>query len=109
MNAVAGFVATTRFGLGARPGELGDAGRDGRGWLLGQLTAGAAIPKTLAALPTGAQRMAALLELERRVRAGDRKAADREEMRQAHMAEAGARTRAQIESERPFVEPLVAF
>src|SRR5271168_4772954 len=33
-----GAVAVTRFGLGAKPGELADATNDPRGWLKAQIT-----------------------------------------------------------------------
>jgi len=33
-----GAIAVTRFGLGAKPGELGDAANDPRGWLKAQIT-----------------------------------------------------------------------
>ena len=37
-------IAATRFGLGARPGELAAADRDPSGWLLAQLAATAPMP-----------------------------------------------------------------
>ena len=36
---LAGAIAATRFGLGARPGEIGEATRDPRGWLKAQVRA----------------------------------------------------------------------
>lgn len=41
MNAA---LALTRFGLGARPGEIGSVGRDATGWLLGQIRPEGAAP-----------------------------------------------------------------
>jgi len=46
-------IATNRFGLGARPGELRDAGADPRGWLRRQLTV-AELPPEIRRLPDSA-------------------------------------------------------
>ena len=52
-------IAVTRFGLGARPGEIEAASADPRGWLLAQVRpAGAAAPS--GAWPTARDRLAAL-------------------------------------------------
>lgn len=54
-------VAVTRFGLGARPGEIAEAAHDPKGWLKGQIRlAGADIPQTGG--ETAAQRIADLRE-----------------------------------------------
>lgn len=46
-NDVSAAIAVTRFGLGARPGELARVASDPRGWLLGQIRpAGADQPQT---------------------------------------------------------------
>jgi uncharacterized protein (DUF1800 family) len=42
-------IAATRFGLGARPGELGDAARDPRGWLTAQVERVTPVPQALSA------------------------------------------------------------
>jgi uncharacterized protein (DUF1800 family) len=100
------FIAVNRFGLGARPGELAAAASDPRGWLERQL-GHVAQPRLVDA--TGGQRMAQLLELRRR--GGD--AAVQQELRQGirehYIEDMGRRGRAQIESEAPLRERLVAF
>jgi uncharacterized protein (DUF1800 family) len=47
-------IATNRFGLGARPGDLALVGSDPRGWLLAQLEPERELPAPLAALPSSA-------------------------------------------------------
>jgi uncharacterized protein (DUF1800 family) len=42
-------IAVTRFGLGARPGELAEAGRDPRGWLAAQVGRVTPVPDALGA------------------------------------------------------------
>jgi uncharacterized protein (DUF1800 family) len=51
-------IAVTRFGLGARPGELEKARNDPKGWLKAQITRGAA-DQPAGQWPTGAERMIA--------------------------------------------------
>ncbi len=61
-------VAVTRFGLGARPGELSDAAADPRGWLTAQIRrSGADQPH--GDWPTAQDRLAALADFRRQVRA----------------------------------------
>jgi uncharacterized protein (DUF1800 family) len=43
MSQLQGAIAATRFGMGARPGEIGSASADPRGWLKAQIRAEAAI------------------------------------------------------------------
>ncbi len=43
MSRLAAAIATSRFGLGARPGEISDAAGDPRGWLEAQIRPGAAV------------------------------------------------------------------
>jgi len=45
------FIAVNRFGLGARPGELGEAANDPRGWLKAQLAGPPSMPAALEGLP----------------------------------------------------------
>jgi uncharacterized protein (DUF1800 family) len=71
-------IAATRFGLGARPGELAAVGGDAQGWLRGQITAQGA-DLGLATTDLSAQRIRDLREYrqERRAdRADDSKAED---------------------------------
>lgn len=42
MTQLQGAIAATRFGMGARPGEIRDAASDPRGWLKSQITSSAA-------------------------------------------------------------------
>lgn len=54
----AAAIAVTRFGMGARPGEIETVARDPRGWLTGQISArGAATP--VGAFPTTADQIEA--------------------------------------------------
>jgi uncharacterized protein (DUF1800 family) len=100
------FIAVNRFGLGARPSELAAAGSDPRGWLERQL---GAVPAPRIVDATGGQRLAQLLETRRR--GGD--AAVQQELRQGirehYLDDMGRRARAQIDSENPLHERLVAF
>ena len=50
-----GAIAVTRFGLGARPGEIEEATRDPRGWLKAQIRREGADQPTGVALPTPPQ------------------------------------------------------
>lgn len=103
--SAAGFIAATRFGLGARPGELSEAARDPRGWLAQQLTAK---PVLQSEFPSGASRMGDLLRARRQGDAAAQKAIQGT-MRDAYLAEAGARTQLLIDSSTPLRERLVAF
>ncbi len=59
-------IAATRFGLGAKPGELAKAADDPRAWLKSQITRdGADVPS---GLPGSAERFAAFLEYLRQVK-----------------------------------------
>ncbi|MGH7024104.1 MAG: DUF1800 domain-containing protein [Caulobacteraceae bacterium] len=57
-------IAVTRFGLGARPGEIGRAKADPRGFLLAQIKAGGA-PQPQPGAASSAQRLAELLTYQR--------------------------------------------
>src|ERR1700677_3894448 len=55
-----GAIAVTRFGLGAKPGELAEAANDPRGWLKAQITRdGAEQPQ--GSLPGSVQRVSDLV------------------------------------------------
>jgi uncharacterized protein (DUF1800 family) len=63
-----GALAVTRFGLGARPGEIAEAARDPQGWLRAQIRAeGADLPQTDGA--TSGQRLAQLRDYQQDRRA----------------------------------------
>ena len=129
--AVAGieaFVAVSRFGLGARPGEFSWAADDPRGWLKAQLAGPGEPPSRLVGLPPGSDLFLELRRLQqarqklRRASAtsgqtaGDNgakanalQAAYAKRGRELYLQEATARTLAQIESRQPLRERLVAF
>jgi uncharacterized protein (DUF1800 family) len=106
--SIEAVIAVTRFGLGARPGELERAGQDPRGWLQGQLGPGHAPPAALAPVPPTPERLALFFEargkgIEEVVKLF------RKQYREAFIADAGLRAQAQIETEAPFRERLVQF
>jgi len=100
------FVACTRFGLGARPGELAEAAGDPRGWLLAQLDG----PDRAAD-----RRLARSQPSEASVRevAAMRDPDARKQLMMAargrYIEEAGLHLQVAADSERPFRERLVAF
>ena len=65
---VAAFTAVNRFGLGARPGELGEAGADPKSWLMAQLAQPVASPAIFTGLPRSPDVVLELLNLRRRIR-----------------------------------------
>ena len=126
------FIAVNRFGLGARPGELGEAASDPRGWLKSQLGGPAPLPAALAGLPTS-QTVAQELRKPKGAAAGGRRppafglerSADpaaaatqqqaalaqslAEKGRDLYKKEAAGRCFAQVDSQAPLRERLVAF
>ncbi|MBI3708514.1 MAG: DUF1800 domain-containing protein [Proteobacteria bacterium] len=108
MTTLQTFIAVTRFGLGAKPSELQSAAGDPRGWLKQQLQSGSTLPQRLAHFPTGSQRFAEFEASRRRSDAALQQAL-RGSIRESYIAEAGARTQVQIDSDTPFRERLVAF
>jgi uncharacterized protein (DUF1800 family) len=112
MTARDAFIAVNRFGLGARPGELAAAAGDPRGWVERQLRGPPSIPKQLAGLRPSRDAITELLEFQRQnkdEKDAARKKELRAKMREAFIAEAGARTAAQIGSQAPVIERLVVF
>jgi uncharacterized protein (DUF1800 family) len=123
-NDTLAAIATSRFGLGARPGELGRATPDPRGWLLAQLARNEHAPAELDGLAAGAvvlgQFLAARDEQReaRRERGMDGSGAEpakplvnhvREIVLPHYLAQAAARTRIALTSATPFRERLVQF
>ncbi|HUO81150.1 MAG TPA: DUF1800 family protein [Steroidobacteraceae bacterium] len=121
-NDTLAALATSRFGLGARPGELAAAGGDPRGWLLAQLGRRVAAPAELDGLAPGAEVLGRFLAAreERREerRAAARGDADpvkqlatsvREVLLPHYLAQAAARTRIALATGAPFRERLVQF
>lgn len=103
------FVATSRLGMGARPGELAVAAADPRAFVLRQLEGPIPLPEQLQPFASGAEVMA-------QIRASRGPAVDletkrqlREAMAHAYRTEAIARTRALIASGASFRERLVLF
>jgi uncharacterized protein (DUF1800 family) len=123
-RATLSAIATNRFGLGARPGELDAARSDPRGWLLQTLRSPYRPPPDLAGLASGRELLAAFLEL-RAERAAERKSAARdgtagdtakgqadtvrERLLPHYVAQANARCHIAIETEASFRERLVHF
>ncbi len=113
MKSARNAIATNRFGLGARPGELGridDAGR----WLLDQLEGPSRVPPELGELPDSASVLVEIDELRRQRQAARR--ADRKPARSYgltirghYLDQVAARYRHAATSEHPFHERLVHF
>ncbi|WP_044562221.1 DUF1800 family protein [Azospirillum sp. B4] len=101
-------IATNRFGLGARPGDITQAQSDPRGWLEVQLTAPAAPPPELREMEDSATRLAATYAT-RKEKDEDARKPMREALRAAYRADAGRRIRAAIATDVPLRERLVHF
>ena len=113
-------IAANRFGLGARPGELGAIGADPRGWLRAQLQGPPPQPSA-AELRSAAETLSAALELRRDIEAqrraarADPAAAEAQQMkigqllRPVYVSEATARLALAVATERPFLERLTQF
>jgi uncharacterized protein (DUF1800 family) len=116
-------VAANRFGLGARPGELAQIGSQPRDWLRAQLSGN---PPLLGdgELRNSSDILAHALEARREQRAAKRAAADNPSeqanavaaiqkvgqiYRPVYIAEATARLRQGVGTDRPFVERLTYF
>ena len=101
-------LAVSRFGLGARPGELAAIGRDPRGWVESQLKP-APLPAALAGQPSSRTIIAEILEANANGGAAKVGKLARENLRLVYLNEAAARTRAAIDTDHPVVERLVQF
>jgi len=119
-------IAANRFGLGAKPGELAQIGSQPRDWLYAQLS-GAAPLLTGPELHSSAETLARGLEVRRELRAAKRAAAEAtsdsddkanavaafmkigQVYRPIYIAEATARLRQGVITDRPFVERLTYF
>jgi uncharacterized protein (DUF1800 family) len=115
---VSAAIATNRFGLGARPGDVARIGSDPRGWLAQQLRGGApTLPASVGPLKASWETLAEIIDLRQERRQAKGKAADEaaifaklpQLMRPVYVAEAAARFRSGVASDRPFVERLVHF
>ncbi|HTT03493.1 MAG TPA: DUF1800 domain-containing protein [Steroidobacteraceae bacterium] len=121
-ESVDSAIAANRFGLGARPGDLGGIGRDPRGWLTAQLAGAAPIldDRGLRGSADILSEALAIRRARRQQRVGQpgqpdtaTQAADALKLgqlyRPIYISEATARLRAAVMSERPFVERLTHF
>jgi uncharacterized protein (DUF1800 family) len=119
-------IAANRFGLGAKPGELGVIGGDARGWLEAQLKGAAPVLSASGLRPTAdilgeATVIRQQLQSQRRVAAAAPAAAAESAdvlatvmrlpqlLRPIYIAEIQARLRNAVSTERPWVERLVYF
>ena len=119
-------IAANRFGLGARPGEMAAIGGSGPDWLRAQLDG----PEPEIAddgLQSSASVLAQIYDLRRAIKAERSNAADKgganpgaaaaigafkklpQLIRPIYVAEAGARFRESVSTDRPFVERLTHF
>jgi uncharacterized protein (DUF1800 family) len=116
-------IAANRFGLGGRPGELASIGSSGPDWLRAQLD-GPAPEIADDGLQSSASILAQVYELRQTIRAarasGGGGATDSaaaigalkklpQLIRPIYVAEAGARFRESVSTDRPFVERLTQF
>ena len=126
LEQLSSAIAANRFGLGAKPGELAQIGSQPREWLYAQLS-GAAPLLTGPELHSSAETLARGLEVRRELRAAKRAAAEAtsdsddkanavaavmkigQVYRPIYIAEATARLRQGVTTDRPFVERLTYF
>jgi len=106
-------IATARFGLGARPGDLARIGDKPENWLLDQLQGPSRVHREIRRLPKSAAVLADVQALRRSERA-EKDNADfvktyGRTVRKLYMDQTSARYVAAIESETPFHERLVHF
>jgi uncharacterized protein (DUF1800 family) len=127
VQSSASAIATNRFGLGARPGELGAIGSDGRDWLRAQLLAGPAVlgsPELRSSQQILAEALAIQHEIQGARRAAvtasgsasDPAAQDAalqqrlpQFLRPIYVTEATARFQQAVSTDRPFIERLTQF
>jgi uncharacterized protein (DUF1800 family) len=115
----AAVIAANRFGLGARPGELGAVAADPRAWLAAQVAGDRPPPPETGSLPSSAQAYAALAEGQaaRRDSSGQptadaaaRIAANvRQRLVPLYLDQVAARYRVATRTPEPFRERLVHF
>src|SRR3954463_10443220 len=105
-----GALAANRFGLGARPGEIEEASRDPKAWLLSQLTR-AEDGARFADLPTTKVLLGQPEKQQQARRAQDKEAikAFLMEARQSYLREMAARLLVGFETQSPLRERLVRF
>jgi len=115
------FIATNRFGLGARAGELGQAAGDPKGWLAQQVKGTRSSPAAISALPNSAAVFRVYEESRQQQQESKRAvAADPEEVKKKFMAvrkavapiyldQVAARYETAVKSTESFRERLVHF
>ena len=119
-DTVAAAIATNRFGLGARPGELARAAPEPRGWLRAQLGGDAPALAGASALESSSAILSQAAKLREAKRQGAKSGAEQGAAsriaqglgayyRPLYVAEVRARFTAAVASDRPFVERLVHF
>ena len=111
-------IAANRFGLGARPGDLGIIDRDPRTWLLQQVQEKPQLPSAFRRLPSSADLVVEAQEIRKMQRnfrqQDDQPAPDIVEkfgayIRRNYLEQIEARYRVAADSDRPFHERLVHF
>ena len=113
MQQLGSTIAANRFGLGARPGELGSIGGDGRDWLRAQLHNGPPLIAE-AQLASSAQVLSQAFALQREILEERRSGTEVQQrlpqyLKPIYQSEASARFQQAVLSDRPFVERLTQF
>ena len=120
------FIAVTRFGLGAKPGDFTALSHDPRGWLEGQLRPEYAQDQTLNSLPSTMQAVqhmrednemkkqakqdaAGALDAGSKAMYAEKIKAANQENNQDYIRQVAALTRSAVSSPAPFFERLVQF
>ena len=120
LDKLAPAIAVNRFGLGAQPGELSTIAGDGRDWLRAQIKAP---PPRIndAQLRASSDILTEALDLRREIRASRLAASSSDSvagvallkvpqlLRPVYTAEATARFRQAVTTDRPFIERLTQF
>jgi len=112
-------IATNRFGLGARPGDLDIVGRNPQSWLLDQLQGPSRFHADIKRLPHSSNVLVDIQDLRRAERERKRSGSDESApelvrkyartAREHFMQQVAARYRAAVASDYPFYERLVHF
>src|SRR5579863_904281 len=97
-----GAIAANRFGLGARSGEIEEASRSPKDWILGQFRQ-PALPERFGGLPSTAELVASLVQRQQARKAKNRDAVKGFLMqaRQTFLKEMGARFLHGFETDEP--------
>ncbi|MDH3700753.1 MAG: DUF1800 domain-containing protein [Alphaproteobacteria bacterium] len=102
------FIAANRFGLGARSGDLARIKGDPRGWVENQIGPARAVP-ALAHLPSSREIANDFFKGRKDRKDEAKRKIFRKWLQRQFIAEAAARTQAQIDSEDPIRERLTVF